>query len=290
MIEAKLLQITVAGLTTGAIYALMALGFHLVFVTARTLDFAYGAVVVMGGLVAYSLVVEWSLPLPLVLILVTLFGGAVGLGVSTAIIWPLRDRHPAAQVISLLAAGLVVENVAAVIWGKDSLPFPPFTSDTPIFILGAAVNPQSFWVIGLSLSALIASNLILYKTRLGRVLRATANDPFAARLMGINVKNMYGVAFATSLGLGTLGGTIISPITFAGGYFALPLTVKGFTASILGGIGTPFGAVMGGFLLGFIEAYMAGLITTSYMGAISMAILLVILLLRPEGLFSSKGG
>lgn len=289
MIEAKLFQITVAGLTTGAIYALMALGFHLVFVTARTLDFAYGAVVVMGGLVAYSLVVELGLSLPLVLVFVTLFGGAVGYGVSTAIIWPLRDRPPAAQVISLLAAGLVVENVAAVIWGKDSLPFPPFTSDAPVFILGAAVNPQSFWVIGLSLLALTASNVFLYGTRLGRVLRATANDPFAARLMGINVKNMYGVAFATSLGLGTLGGTIISPITFAGGYFALPLTVKGFTASILGGIETPFGAVMGGFLLGLIEAYMAGLVTTSYMGAISMAILLLILLLRPEGLFSSKG-
>jgi branched-chain amino acid transport system permease protein len=182
----------------------------------------------------------------------------------------------------------VLENTAALIWGKEPLPFPPFPgSEHLIRIRGVTIQPQSLWILFLALLGLFATYIVLKKTMIGKAIRATADNSMAARLMGIDIRFTYSVAFGIALSLGTLAGMIVSPVTFAGGYVAIPMTIKGFTASVLGGMAGSTSSILGGFLLGIMESLTAGLISTAYKEAIIMSLLLVCLLVRPQGLFST---
>lgn len=283
-----ILQLLVSGITVGAIYALMALGFHIIYVSTKILNFAHGVFVLLGGLLGLTLIVHLKLNFFLVLFLILLIGWLFGIFFNRIIIEPIKHLSHVVQIVCLLAANTVFQNIAALTWGKDYLPFPPFPwSKHPITFGELFILPQSLWVIGLTVIGLTATQWILKGTMIGKAIRATANNITAARLMGINIRKTYSVAFGIALALSTMAGMVISPITFAGG-LAIPMTVKGFTAAILGGLSGSTASMLGGFLLGIMESLTAGLITTAYLDAITMSMLLLILLFRPHGLFSSK--
>ncbi|MEW6669757.1 MAG: branched-chain amino acid ABC transporter permease [Thermodesulfobacteriota bacterium] len=290
MTVSDIVQLLISGIMVGGIYALMALGFHIIYAATRILNFAHGAVVLLGGLVALSLIEGLRLHVLVVLGCILVGGWVFGVLFNRVIIEPIKYTGHGIQIICLLAVSMVLENTAALVWGKEPLPFPPFPgSDRLIRIGEVSIQPQSVWILVLALLGLFATQLILKKTMIGKAIRATANNAMAARLMGIDIRFTYSVAFGIALSLGTLAGMIVSPVTFAGGYVAIPMTIKGFTASVLGGMAGSTSSIMGGFLLGIMEALTAGLVSTAYKEAIIMSLLLICLLVRPQGLFS-KGG
>ncbi|MBW1801519.1 MAG: branched-chain amino acid ABC transporter permease [Deltaproteobacteria bacterium] len=283
-------QLLISGLTVGGIYALMALGFHIIYVATRILNFAHGAIVLLGGLLALTLIQHVHLNFFFVLTLILVIGWLLGLFFNRVIIEPLKYLSHGIQIICLLAVSMVIENASALIWGKEPLPFPPFPGPERPYIFGnVVVQPQFLWIISLTLLGLIVTQWILKRTMIGKAIRATANNSTAAMLMGISIQKTYSVAFGIALALSALAGMITSPVTFAGGYLAIPMTIKGFTACVLGGMAGSIASILGGFLLGIMEALTAGLISTAYEEAIIMALLLVFLLVRPQGLFSRKG-
>ncbi len=284
-----ILQLLISGITVGGIYAQIALGFHIIYISTKILNFAHGVIVLWGGLLGLTLIVHLKLNFFLVLFLILQIGWLSGIFFNRIIIEPIRYLSPGVQIICLLAVSTVFENIAALIWGKEPLAFPPFPwSKNPIPIGKLVLLPQSLWVIGLTLISLIVTHWILKGTMIGKAIRATANNTTAARLMGINIRKTYSVAFGIALALGAMAGVVISPITFAGGYMAIPILIKGFTAAVLGGIAGSTPSILGGFLLGMMESMTAGLISTAYLEVIIMSLLLLILLLRPQGLFSAR--
>lgn len=283
-----LVQLLVTGLGMGGIYALMALGFHLIYVASRTLNFAYGSTVVLGGLVALALLVGLKLPLGAVFVLVMVLGWLFGLAFNRLVVLPLRDANAGAIIIGLFAAGIVIENGYAVAGGKLAMPFPSFSGETPLMFFGTAINSQNLWIIGISLAIAFGVKGMLSLTSIGRAMRASANNPFAARLVGISQPSIYAYAFGMATCIAFVAGTIVAPITFAGGFMAMPFNMKGFTGAILGGLTSPMGAVAGGFLFGVLESLVAGLVTSTYSDVLMMGILVGMLLLRPEGLFGTQ--
>lgn len=280
-------QLLISGISVGGVYALMALGFHIIYASTTILNFAHGAVVMLGGLLALSLIERLGLNFFVVLFLVPAIGWGIGLFFNRVVIEPVKYLGHGLQIICLIAVSMIIENSSALIWGKEPLPFPPLPgAGKPIFWGPVIVQVESLWIFGLTLLGLLVTEWVLRKTLVGKAIRATANNQTAARLMGINIQKTYSVAFGIALSLGAMAGMITSPLTFAGGYLAIPMTIKGFTASVLGGMKTSTGSIAGGFLLGVMEALTAGLISTDYKDAIIMCSLLLILLLRPQGLFS----
>jgi branched-chain amino acid transport system permease protein len=175
--------------------------------------------------------------------------------------------------------------VAMFAWGKDPYPVRPFSGETPIKLLGATVIPQTLWIVGITVVMLIALNLFFERTITGKGMRACAANPRAAGLLGIRVKRMVLLTFALSGALGSVAGIIISPITFAEYDMGIMLGLKGFCGAVIGGLGSVPGAIVGGFVLGILESLGAGLISSAYKDAIAFVILLVVLFVRPTGIF-----
>lgn len=283
----SLVLLLATGVTKGAVYGLLALGFHILYAATRMLHFGYGAVAVLAGLVALTLTNSLHLPFWLVLIIIVLIGWAVGQAHNKWLLAPVRNRDQWIQMIALMAVGIVVENAYALVWGKMPKPAPAFTPGA-VSVLGAPVSYQSLWIIGITVASVLAIKWLLDYTLMGKSLRGASNNPLAARLMGISVMSVGGYAYGMSMALAALGGMVISPITFAGGQFAFPLTMKGFASLVMGGMFSPIGAVIGGLLLGLIESVSVGTIGSRYMDVVSMSVLLLFLLVRPHGLFGGE--
>jgi branched-chain amino acid transport system permease protein len=175
-------------------------------------------------------------------------------------------------------------------WGTDPYRLPPFTAGKPFKVLDIVITRQSLWVVGITIIAVIGLYLFFQHTLVGKALRASAANPGAARLMGINTQRMGLIAFALSAALGAVGGIVITPITFMTYERGLMLSLKGFVAMIMGGLTNPFGAVIGGLLLGVVESFSAGLISSGYKDAFAFAVLFIVLLVRLGGLFKRGGG
>jgi len=279
------IQLVVGGIIVGGIYALLALGIHIVYVSAKIINFAHGAVVLIGGLVALTLLGFLRQSHFVILIPLFFVGWGIGIFFNRIVLNPIAKDEHGKRIVCLIAASLVIENLCALIWGKDSIPFPLLPGgEDPVVIWKIRISPQGLWVFGFTVIAVVFTNIFLYKTLLGKALRAVANNEIAARIFGIRPKQMISTGFGISMGLATLAGMLISTITMTGGYIAFPLTVKGFTAAMIGGIQRSTSCIVGGLLFGVIESITAGFITTQYREAVVMGILLVILLFRPQGL------
>lgn len=284
-----LFQYLISGLTIGAIYALVALGFHLIFKATEIFNFAQGTFVVFGGLLAYSMVVSARLHFMLALIMVALIGLLAGWVLEMIIRKPLLSEAHLIIIIATIAIGIVLENAYLVIWSKDYLPFPPFSPGAPFAVGGAIIPRQALWVMGLTMVVFVLVKLFFKFTLTGRAMEATASNPLAARSVGINVERMIIYSLAMSTGLAFVAGTMIAPIAFAGGPAGPGLTVKGFVAGILGGIEDSDAVILGGLLFGVIEALVGGLISSGLKEAITLTILLIVFGLKPTGIFARAG-
>ena len=283
----QLLQYAITGITIGSIYAMVAIGFNIIYNVTEAINFAQGEFVMLGGLVMVFSRVTLNIPvvfsLPLTIMVVTV----VGVLLDRLAIRPIRKPSVLSMIIATIGAAFFIKGAAMFIWGKNPFDLPPFTGRNPITFLGAVVLPQSLWVVGFLVAVVIGLTLFFDRTIIGKALRACAVNPNASSLAGINVKYMILLSFALSAAIGALGGIVITPISLMEYDRGAMLAVKGFAACVLGGMGSFPGAVIGGLIIGLIESLGAGLISSGYKDAFALLVLLFVLFLKPSGLLGS---
>ncbi|MBS4025636.1 MAG: branched-chain amino acid ABC transporter permease [Clostridia bacterium] len=285
-----IVQFFISGMTMGGIYALIALGFVIIYNVTGVLNLAQGEFAMVGALLAVSFY-KTGLPYPLVIILSVLAVVLLGVIMERLTINPARSRG--ASVITLIiitiGVGMIVRGISLIVWGTNPYSLPPFIKADTLHILGAYMRPQSFWVIGLMLLCVTLLYLFLEKTMVGIALKACVVNRLAAMLMGIKPERMSLLSFALSGGLGAIAGIVMTPLILASYDMGLMLGLKGFVAAVAGGLTSAPGAVLGGLLVGLLESFGAGIISSGYKDAFAFIILLIVLYLRPSGLFGLKG-
>ncbi len=281
------LQYLVAGLTYGTIYAVVGVGFNIIYNTTGIINFAQGEFVMLGGMTAVTL--HRFVPLPLAIagaVAVTMAAGA--LVEATCIRW-LEKPSVLRMIIITIGVSILIRELALVSWGESVRALPYFTGNevSSLTLGGVHVSPQVLWSLATCVLIVVFLWFFFQHTSLGRQMRACAANRDAAALCGIATKNLVTLSFVLSAGIGALAGCVVSPITYTAYNIGTGLAIKGFTVAILGGLGSSMGAVGAGFLVGVLEAFSVSLMPAAYKDAISVAVLLAILFLRPSGLFGS---
>lgn len=284
-----LLQFIVAGLKSGAIYALVALGFTIVYAATGAINFAQGEFYMVGGMVGFWLT-DTGLPLPFAVVLAIIVTAAVGALFEWLAVRPIASGDPLRIIMVTIGGSVVLRQAALHLFGGNERPLPPFTEGSSVRLLGAAIERQTLWVWGLTALAVLALAVVYRRTPFGLAMRATAINRDAARLVGVNASAMVTAAFALAAALGALGGLVVAPLTQTAFNVGAGMGVKGFAAAILGGLGNPVAAVGGGLILGLLESLAAGYLDPLYKDAVALVVLLAVLFLRPQGLLGGKGG
>jgi branched-chain amino acid transport system permease protein len=284
----QILQYLFTGLTIGSIYAIVGLGFNIIYNATTIINFAQGEFVVLGGLIMVFFMTVLKIPLVISFFLTVLAVAVIGAIFERFAIHPLRNASLLTLIIVTVAASILLKGIVMFIWGKDAYALPPFTQGTPVIIGGAVIVLQAFWVLGITLAIVFLMALFFGKTITGKAMSACSFNPIAASLMGINVRKMTLLSFALSAALGSVAGIVITPITLMEYDRGIMLAVKGFCAAILGGLGLGYGAVAGGFIIGILESLTAGLVHSGFKDAIALLILLFILCFKPSGIFGSE--
>ncbi|MGX1785586.1 branched-chain amino acid ABC transporter permease [Bosea sp. NPDC055332] len=283
----ELLQYLLSGVTVGAVYALVALGFTLIYNASDVVNFAQGEFVMLGGMITFF---AWQagVPLPLAALLAILAAATIGVLLNKLAIEPARGAPVASLIIITIGASIFLRGSAQLVFDKQLHRFPSFSGDDPLRVFGATILPQGLWVIAGAVTIFLALWLFFARTLTGKAVLATANNRIAASLVGINPNHMMTLSFAVSAAIGALAGVLVTPITLTSYDLGVAMALKGFAAAMLGGMGVPAGALVGGLLLGLIEALTAGYISSVYKDAVAFVLILVILFARPQGLFGRK--
>ncbi|MFH1044752.1 MAG: branched-chain amino acid ABC transporter permease [Pseudomonadota bacterium] len=287
--SAQFMQYLLTGLTVGAIYALVALGFSIIFNASHVINFAQGEFVMIGGMVTMSLS-GTGLPYLLAIPLALAAAALVGLALEKFAVEPARGASVVTLIIITIGASIFLRGLALLIWDKNLHPLKPFTGDAPIAVAGATILPQSLWVLGVTLAIVLALSWFFRRTLLGKAMLATSHNRLAAELVGINVRMVLLLSFGLSAALGAIAGILVAPITLTSYDVGVMLGLKGFAAAILGGLGSGIGAVIGGLVLGIAETMSAGYVSSAYKDAIAFVIILAVLFFMPSGLFGKRGG
>ena len=283
---AEFLQFAFSGLTVGAVYALVALGFTLIYNASEVVNSAQGEFVMIGGMATVFLV-ALGVPLPLAAILTVMAAIIVGLLLHRLAIEPAMGSSLVTLIITI-GASIFLRGVAQIVFDKQFHSLPAFSGNTPISVLGATILPQSLWVLGGAAVIVLALWLFLDRTLTGKALLATAANRLAARLVGIDTVKILALAFGVSAAIGAIAGVLATPITLTRYDIGTLVALKGFAAAMLGGMGSPVGAVVGGLLLGLIEAFGAGYLSSTYKDGIAFIAILVVLFVMPRGLFGGR--
>ncbi|MBI3516855.1 MAG: branched-chain amino acid ABC transporter permease [Proteobacteria bacterium] len=282
---AEFLQFTFSGVTVGAIYALVALGFAIIYNASQIINFAQGEFVMLGGMATVVLAAA-GLPLPVAIVGAVAIAVAVGLLLERGAVEPARHASVVTLIIITIGASIFLRGVAQVLFGKDFHRLPAFSGDAPIVVGGAMLLPQTLWVLGVTALVVVLLHGFFTRTLFGKAMLATAHNPLAAALVGIDTRRMLAVSFGLAAGLGAIAGILIAPITLTAYDVGIMLGLKGFAAAILGGLGSFPGAIVGGLLLGLAEALTAGYVSSAYKDAIAFVAILAVLFVRPSGLLS----
>jgi branched-chain amino acid transport system permease protein len=286
--SALLLQTLFGGLTAGSIYAMIALGFTLVYRSTTVINFAHGEFVMLGALIAISLVSGLQVPLYLAVPVAVLATAVVGVISERVVVRPVRGQPPFMLILITLGLSAFLRGSAMVIWGKDPLPLPSFSGDRALALGGATILPQVVWILAVTALVVALLTLFLDRAAYGKALRACAENPSAASLVGINVGTMIMLSFGISAAIGGLAGVLIAPITAMDFQSGFLLAMKGLTGAIVGGLGRVGGVVLGGILLGLIEALGAAYVSSLMKDALAFVVLIAVLIWRPNGLFGPR--
>jgi branched-chain amino acid transport system permease protein len=300
------LQQIINGLVQGSIYSLVALGYTMVYGIIGLINFAHGEVVMIGTLVTItvaSLLIKAGMPLAVAglagLVAAALACMALGWFLERVAYRPLRNAPRLTPLITAIGMSIVLQNVAMIVWGRNYLTFPALLPKINFEVAGAhftAIQVMIVVVSGLTMAGLV---LLVYRTRLGMAMRATAQNPQVANLMGVNSNRVISAAFVIGSALGALAGVMVGAYYEIAHYqMGFMLGLKAFTAAVLGGIGNLAGAMAGGILLGIIEALGAGYIGdltggffgSHYQDIFAFIVLIVVLMFKPSGLFGEKTG
>jgi len=299
------LQQLINGLVLGSVYALVALGYTMVYGILELINFAHGEVTMMGAMVSLAVIsalLGSAVALPLVLILILgllaamLVCMALGFVIERVAYRPLRKAPRLAPLITAIGVSIVLQSVAMMAWGKQYIPFPIALPNTRHEIGGAAITDIQIIIITVSCTLMLALLLLVNKTKFGRAMRATAQAPEVAGLMGVNVNTVISLTFVLGSALAAVAGVLISAYYVTHYYMGFMLGLKAFSAAVLGGIGNITGAVLGGLLLGVIESLGAGyleqlthgLMGSHYQDVLAFFVLILVLIFRPSGLLGER--
>ena len=280
----KLSQFLFSGLTTGSIYALIAIGFGVVHNASGIMNLLQCEFITLGGMITVTFYTFLGIPLaisiPLAIITVTFLGALF----ERSAIRTARSQQIVVLIFITIGASIFIRGLALVVWGSDPFVLPSFSGNEPIHILRATIVPQNLWVFAITISTVIVLYFFFKGSVTGKAMRAVSCNRRAAALAGISVNRMVLLSFAMSGALGAVAGLIIAPIATTSYDVGFMLGLKGFSAAVLGGYGSMPGAVLGGLLLGVMESLAAGLISSAYKNAVAFIILLLVLFVRPSGL------
>ena len=284
----ELLQFLIAGLKNGSIYALVALGFTIVFAATGAINFAQGEFFMLGGMLGVFFA-ELGLPLPLAAVAAIAATAAIGAVFELLAVRPIAGGDPLRIIMVTIGGAVVLRQLTLHLFGPNEKALPAFTQGVSLKLLGAAVERQTVWIWILTLLAVVGLALLYRRTTFGRGMRATAIQRDAARLVGVDTGLMVTASFALAAALGAVGGLAVAPLTQTAFNVGAGMGVKGFAAAILGGLGNPVAAVWGGLMLGLLESLTAGYLDPVYKDAVALIVLLVVLFVRPQGLFGGSG-
>ena len=280
----EFLQYLFSGVTNGAVYAVIALGFSMLYSSTGLINFAQGEFVMIGALSLISLWKGLNLPLPLA------FAGAVaaaalaGLLLERLAIRRVRKPHPIVLVIITVGASILLRGVSMIGWGKDAHGSPSFSHSPPFELMGATLLPQSLWILFITLVVVAGLHIFHRKSLTGRAMIACAISKKAAAIVGIPTGRMVMLAFAMSAAMGGIGGVLIAPLSMSSYDMGMNLGLKGFCAAMIGGLGSYWGSVLGGLLLGILEGLGVGFLSSGLKDAAAFVLLLLILYFRPSGI------
>jgi branched-chain amino acid transport system permease protein len=283
-----ILQYFFSGITVGSIYAVVAIGFNIIYNTTGIINFAQGEFVMLGGMIAYSL--SKFIPLPMAITIAVIITAMIGGLIELLFIRTLKKPSVIQMIIITIGLSIIIKEVALHIWDEQVRALPFFTGNesSSMNILGANISPQVLWVIGVTALIVTVLTLFFKFTLAGQAMRACSENRNAASLCGINTKGMVNFSFMLSAAIGALAGCVVSPLTQTQYDMGPDLAIKGFTVAILGGLGNSGAAVSAGLILGIMEAFSVSVFPSAYQDVITICILLIILFLRPGGLFRSK--
>ncbi len=285
-----MLQLVVAGLTVGSGYALVALGIHIILRATRAINFAQGEFVILGGLLAYGAVTWLHVNVWVALPISTALGFALGLAYERFVLRPAARVGELSVTIASVGTIYVLLYGHALVWGSLPQPLPFFSGgaqDVKWHVFGAEIAAQQALVLGLLLLALGVLYLFFERTTYGKAVRAASNNPLGARLVGIDVDRARAVSVGIAIALAAFGGTIIGPITLVGGAAGIAITIKGFVGAILGGLDSAVGCAAGGLVVGVVEKLLEGGAGYGLADPIVYSLLLLMLIVRPQGLFGT---
>ena len=285
---AEFLQYVFAGLTIGAIYALVALGFAIIYNASHVINFAQGEFIMIGGMSTAALIGA-GLPLWLAAPGAVVVVMIVGVALERCAVGRARNASVTTLIIITIGASIFLRGLVEWLMGKEIHAIPAFSGEAPILVAGATLAPQSLWVLGSAGAAILGLWYFFNRTLHGKAMLATSHNRLAAQLVGIAVKRVLLLSFVLSAMLGAIAGIVITPITFTYSEAGIMLGLKGFSAAVLGGLGSGPGAVVGGLVVGLSEAFAAGYISSAYKDAVAFIIILLVLFFLPNGLFG-KGG
>ena len=285
----KWLQLLVTGITMGSVYALIALGFVTIYRSSRIVNMAQGSFVMFGGLFAFSMFMELGLPYWLAAIIGTILVVIVAVMMWQIVLKPVLKISLVTMILCTVALSLLFENLSLVRYGGYTKTLPAFGGDHTFQVGGVYINAQSLYIIGITAVVLVVLYFLNNRTTLGKRMTATATNPMAASLSGVKVVRMITISFVISAAIGAIGGVAISSyvggISYAsGGIYGM----MGFIAAVLGGWGSSTGAVVGGLILGIVQALATGIVPAGYKNVVAFIILLIVLYFRPQGLLGTS--
>jgi branched-chain amino acid transport system permease protein len=283
-------QLVASGLALGSIYALLALSLVLINKATDVVNFAQGEMAMFGTFVCFALLTKAGLPLVAVLILAAPIGALLGMVTERATMLPLQTAPQVNALIATIGLWMIFHHAAGWIWGYDPVPFPSLFSADPVDILGARIAQNSIGIIGVSLLVVVLLYLFFEYTRLGIAMRAASMNRRAAQLMGVNVGRVSLVAWALATAISVVSGFLIAPLTFLDFEMMFAVLLKAFAGAILGGFNSLPGAVVGCLAIGVFESLFAAYVSTAFKDTFAFGIIIVVLMLRPQGLFTRRIG
>ncbi|PKM93987.1 MAG: branched-chain amino acid ABC transporter permease [Firmicutes bacterium HGW-Firmicutes-1] len=284
------LQQIIYGINAGSIYALIALGYTMVYGIVKLINFAHGDILMMGAYFGLLAMTVFGIPFPIAIILAMILCATFGMLVERVAYRPLRNAPRISALITALGISMFLESYFAVQFGLEvrKMPEIPWLVGTTM-IGGISIPKVTFLIVGLSILCMVGLQFIVKKTKVGKAMRAVSEDMQAAKLMGINVNKTISFTFALGSGLGALGGVLYSVAYYqVEPYMGILPGLKAFVAAVLGGIGIIPGAMFGGFVMGIIENLTKGFISSSWSNAILFGILILVLLFKPSGIFGKN--
>ncbi|MBO6786600.1 MAG: branched-chain amino acid ABC transporter permease [Rhodospirillales bacterium] len=283
------LSAIITGLGLGAMYGLLALGFHITYVVSNTVNFSQGSSMMLGAVLGYTFAITLGWPMPLAIIAALLLCGVFGLAVERFLVRPFADRGSNAWLMATIAGGIVLDNVVLFTFGKEPRSFPSPLATDAINLFGIGAYPLQLIIPVVGIVAAAIFSYLLRNTKSGKGMLAVVQRPEAARLMGIDTRLVIAGAFAISTMLAGVAGLLIAPLFNVSAGMGLVFGIKAFAAAILGGITSAWGVVLAGLLYGLVEALTTAFLGSTYTQIVAFSMIILALFIMPNGLFGSAG-